>query len=530
MKYTKSIRWRLIPWIAVWLAVMLGALDLAAYKIYTGQQVAQMDNALQRRLAILNALLFPTGPRLPMNGGRPHWFFDDHFGPGPGDDFPGPPLNNKPDSGPPQDAGQNASPSRNTGPFSGRPPGPDEWIRSQAATAGQKFASYLADGFYYSIWLHDGEKPILQSSNCPAGVNRPAAAPQDSGTYTRSRDGFREMFHTTDGGASLLLGRTLASERAAARGVAEWLVLGSLIVLGAGTGGAWLIIGRALRPVVKISAAAQRISAGHLAERINAEETESELGQLAGVLNSTFARLETVFAHQKQFTADAAHELRTPLAVLISEAQTTLARDRTPVEYRESIAASLETAQSMRRLTDSLLELARFDAGQVSLHRQKVDLAVLAADGVGFVHPLAEARRLQIHCDLATADVFGDAGRLGQVVVNLLTNAIHYNKDGGEIRVCTRREDQSAVLVVEDTGSGIAAADLPHIFKRFFRASRSRAGQHAGLGLAICQSIVEAHGGTIEASSVENTGSRFTVRLPLPPAGGAGTNRISPDE
>jgi len=267
--------------------------------------------------------------------------------------------------------------------------------------------------------------------------------------------------------------------------------------------------------VEKIGLTARRIADGNLSERINIEETESELGQLAGVLNSTFARLETAFAQQKQFTADAAHELRTPLAVLISEAQTTLARERGMADYKDSIEASLETVQQMRRLTDSLLELARFDAGQERLRREKVNLASLAEDSLKLVRPLAAQRNLQIRSDLEPMDVFADAGRLSQVVTNFLTNAVRYNRENGEIRIVTRLDGDFATLSVADTGEGISPADLPRVFERFYRGDKSRSTGGNGLGLSICKAIVEAHGGTIEVASEIGKGITFTLRLPF---------------
>jgi heavy metal sensor kinase len=533
MKFTKSIRWRLTIWIAIFLSGMLAALDFAACQIHFAGRIVQLDGSLQRGLAFLNASLYPLEPLPPAFGNRRPGALDDRFGPPPepDDDFRGPP----PDATPPPDQqfDHQREPGPNQGPdlnpnempdrkpvldLGGRPPDLGTLRSNQIATANRRFAgSYGIAGFYYCIWSRNANTVVKQSTNCPPGVFRPNVAQKDTGTYARTRVGYREMYHTTEGGNSLLVGYPLVEELAAQHRFANWLVLGSLTVLGLGLGGAWIIIGRALRPVDKISAAAQRIAAGNLAERISAEETDSELGQLAGILNSTFARLETAFAQQKQFTADAAHELRTPLAVLISEAQTTLARDRTPADYRESISASLETAQAMRRLTDSLLELARFDAGQVNLHRETVNLAELTAQSVDLIRPLAAARKLEILCELTPAEVLGDSERLAQVATNLLTNAIHYNREGGNIRVNTQHDEHHAILIVKDSGYGIPAAHLPHIFKRFYRANRSRTGNHSGLGLAIVHSIVQAHGGTIQVTSVENAGSTFTIHLPLAP-------------
>jgi heavy metal sensor kinase len=269
--------------------------------------------------------------------------------------------------------------------------------------------------------------------------------------------------------------------------------------------------------VEEISAAASRISAGNLSERISVTEPENELGRLAGVLNSTFARLEAAFARQKQFTADASHELRTPLAVLISEAQTTLTRDRTAAEYRETVEACLETAQQMRRLTESLLDLARFEAGHEPVERHPTDLAEQARECVERLRPLADAHGVRIQCDLGPAVGMASADRFQQVIANLITNAVHYNKPGGEVRVRTHVAGGTAVVAIADTGHGIAAGDLPHIFERFYRAdqSRARARGHFGLGLAICKAIVEADGGRIDVSSEVAAGTTFTVSLPV---------------
>jgi heavy metal sensor kinase len=279
------------------------------------------------------------------------------------------------------------------------------------------------------------------------------------------------------------------------------------------------LTGRALQPVDRIGATANRISMGNLSERIDVAETDGELGRLAGVLNATFARLEAAFAQQRQFTANASHELRTPLAVIISETQTALARERSAEDYRETVQVCLQTAQQMRRLAESLMKLARFDAGQEILEQAPFDLAQVAQACVELVRPLAEANRLSLSTHLAPAKARGDADRCAQVVTNLLANAIQFNQPGGQIEVTTRVEGGLPTLLVRDTGQGIAAEDLPHIFERFYRADRSRSRRdgHAGLGLAIAKSIVEAHGGSISVVSTPGAGATFKVQLPAEP-------------
>ena len=512
MKFTKSIHWRLLLWIAFLLGLILAALDFTAYEIHFANRVGQLDGELQRRVATLSATLYAPAPEQRRIGsGSPNRPGDD-FGPPPEppEDLASPPPGPNRPSGRDEQPGP---PPDQKGGF-GRPPERPGLDASRISAAARRFALDVAGGFYFSLWARESAAPYQRSTNCPAEVLRPPVMEKDTGTYARTRGTFREMFHTTEMGDCVLVGRTLAPEMAGARRFAGLLTLGSLVVLAFGLGGAWFIVGRALRPVEKISAAAQRIAAGNLSERINAEETESELGQLAGVLNSTFARLEASFAQQKQFTADAAHELRTPIAVLISEAQTTLARERGPADYRDSVAACLDTAQEMRRLTDSLLELARLDAGQEILRREKTDLSAIVEDCVKRIRPLAATRQLQILCDFAPAEVFCDPTRLAQAVTNLLTNAINFNKDDGKIQIVTRRENSAVVLSVADTGCGIAAAELPRVFERFYRTDKSRSTGGNGLGLSICQAIIVAHGGKIEVASRENAGTTFTVFLP----------------
>jgi two-component system OmpR family sensor kinase len=287
------------------------------------------------------------------------------------------------------------------------------------------------------------------------------------------------------------------------------------IILFFGLAGGWWIASRAIRPIKEISSTAVKISAGDLSQRINIAEAESELGQLAAVLNSMFARLETAFAQQQQFTTDAAHELRTPVSVMLTQTQAALNRERSAPEYRETVEVCQRAAQRMRKLIAALLELARLDAGQEILKRLRFDFSKTIADCVELIRPLAEERGVKIFTDLSPLEISGDSERLAQVVTNLLANAVQYNKSGGEIRIKLQSQNSMAILSVSDTGNGISAEDLPRIFERFFSADKSRSSGNAGLGLAISKAIVAAHGGTIEVSSGENAGTTFTVRLPL---------------
>jgi heavy metal sensor kinase len=320
-------------------------------------------------------------------------------------------------------------------------------------------------------------------------------------------------------GDCVLAGRSLQADLLAMRNFELVLLAAGGGVLALGLGLGFWFTSRAIRPIENISAAAVRISHGNLSERVEGADTHDELGRLAGVLNETFERLQAAFERQKQFTADAAHELRTPLAVIITDAQTTLARDRRADEYREALESCLEAAQQMKRLTESLLELARFDASEEAKSLSETDISAMAQRAVEKIRPLATAHGIEIDADCKPAYAFANGGRLDQVMMNLLSNAIHYNKPQGRIRVETRTEADAAVITVADTGIGISTADLEHIFDRFYRAdqARSRSDGHTGLGLAISKAIVEAEGGTISAASVLQRGTTFTVRIPVRP-------------
>jgi signal transduction histidine kinase len=191
-----------------------------------------------------------------------------------------------------------------------------------------------------------------------------------------------------------------------------------------------------------------------------------------------------------------------------------LGREREAKDYRQTIEACERAAQRMRKLIGALLELARLDAGQEPMKRLPFDLSKMAAECVELVHPLAGERGIRINAELAPLEIKGDAEKLSLVVTNLLTNAIEYNREGGEVKVATSRDGNVAILTVSDTGRGISAEDLPRLFERFYRADKSRSSGNAGLGLAISKAIVAAHGGTIDAASKEQAGAVFTVRLP----------------
>jgi signal transduction histidine kinase len=223
-----------------------------------------------------------------------------------------------------------------------------------------------------------------------------------------------------------------------------------------------------------------------------------------------------VFARQQQFTADAAHELRTPVSVILTQTQSTLTRERPAAEYRETLEACQRAAQRMRKLIEALLQLARLDGGAESLPRETVDLAGLAAECADLVRPLAADRNITIQTELAPAICHGNADQLALVITNLLTNAIQHNADGGEVRLATRAKNGAVQLSVADNGPGVTEEHLPHLFERFYRADAARSAHTggAGLGLAIVKTGVEACGGTVTCRNLQPRGFQVEIKLP----------------
>jgi heavy metal sensor kinase len=280
--------------------------------------------------------------------------------------------------------------------------------------------------------------------------------------------------------------------------------------------GGWFLTTRALAPIDRISRVAAAVSASNLGQRIDRMEMETELGRLAETLNDTFDRLQAAFEQQTRFTSDASHELRTPLSVVTNQAELALRRDRQPGEYRDALQAILEAARRMRAVVEDLLTLARADAGELSLRRDRLDLAALVRDTAKLMAGEADRLGVAIELDLADAALRGDRSRLQEMAMNLLANAIRYNRKGGRVTLRVRTGGGLALLDVSDTGIGIPPEQQALVFDRFHRVdkARSREAGGSGLGLAISRWIAEAHGGRILLESEPGSGTTFRVELP----------------
>ncbi len=284
------------------------------------------------------------------------------------------------------------------------------------------------------------------------------------------------------------------------------LAFSPLVILIACAGGAWLS-GRALKPVRDITAAALNVSIENLSKRLPVPATGDELAHLTEVLNTMLARLEGAVKTLSQFVADASHEFRTPLAVIRTSAELALRRSRSPEAYRDSLQEISVEAERMTALVEDLLILARSDAGVADMPLSPLDLTEVLRDVLAEMRNLAEFRGIRIHPVLRQVTISGNRPALHRVFLVLLDNALKYSADGGEVMVTL----SDHAVEIKDFGSGIDPEDLPHIFKRFYQADRARSQGGYGLGLSLAESIVKAHGGTIEVSSKPDVGSSFRV-------------------
>lgn len=467
----QSIRWRLLLWYSLILLALITGLCLLSYRLTANDRTEQIDREIRNFQGTFYRSLFASRP-LPKKDEPPSLdeIRERLLNPGDVSDFP-PELH--------------------------------------ALFEGGSGGTYLA------CWDSDGS-PLFISANAPEGLKPPVPSKDGPVKYVE-RGKYRENVKMNPSGISSIAGRDISAEKTGLIHFGLLLALGGGTVWLAGLGGGWWLAGRALQPIDTIGRTALRIAAGNLDERIEIANTDNELDRLGRVLNDTFERLSAAIERQKRFTADASHELRTPVTIILSETQRALKREREPEQYREILGTCRTAAERMRALVESLLVLARQDLPSSASPHVTCDLADIASGVTDLLQPLADEHSTRIVRHLSPAPISGDPHSLAMVVQNLLSNALVHPPAGGSVQVLTRSSPEGSVLEISDTGPGIAEEHLPLLFDRFYRAESARGQEsgHSGLGLAIAKTIVEGHGGTIEVESSAQSGTTFRVTLPV---------------
>lgn len=460
MKAFHSIKWRLLIWQAVLLAAVLATLMTLHYQAQKRDLTAKLDAELQETLmAVMPAIA------------------------------------------PPQ-----AAPRPDSKPRARITPRRPEWSTNEIQ------AELKSRGIYL---LSAGPAGLQQYGDVPAALIRQTPRPVKQ-PVQRTRDGYRERIHSRPQ-MVMVIGKSLDEVTAKMATVLHKLIFIGIAVLISGFLVGWIIVTRSLRPIRAISRTAETIAGGEHHKRIELSDAPDELASLAQTLNESFDHLDEAIETQKRFTADASHELRTPVAVVITQAEAALKKERSAEEYKGVLEACLRAGRRMKTMAESLLELTRLDSRGAVLSKTTCDLNAVVAGAVDSGSLLSEkhpVRFQSLETGPAGLHVHMDKERIHQVITNLIANAVQHNPDGCEICVSLTKD---GTIIISDNGIGISAEHLPHIFERFYRvdASRSREQGGAGLGLSIVQRLIEAHGGTITTVSKPGHGATFVITLPL---------------
>ncbi|MBZ5607849.1 MAG: heavy metal sensor histidine kinase [Acidobacteriia bacterium] len=370
--------------------------------------------------------------------------------------------------------------------------------------------------------IRDPQGRAIVSSQTVALARTDASLSDGFGVQTANSARYR-TFTTTAvaaGGRYRILVATPLDPTEATLHRARTLMLWALpaVLLIASAGGYW-ISRRALAPVDALTQAARSIGIRNLSQRLAVPGSGDELARLAETWNGMLARLESAVQRLSQFTADASHELRTPIALIRTTAELTLRRERPPETYRQALGQIAAESERMTRLVEDLLLLARADAGLPALPLQRIELTPLVRDVCQQGEVLARASHLELSAEVPEQPVYVQANdpALRRLLLLLLDNAVKYTPAGGRIVVKVDYDSTGSTVAVTDTGIGIPDSALPHVFERFYRVdeSRNRDAGGAGLGLSIAKWIAERHHASIEAESESGRGSTFRVRFPL---------------
>lgn len=365
-----------------------------------------------------------------------------------------------------------------------------------------------ATPYFFAIWLRE-PNPVLVSPSCPEGVQRPT---NSSSTIT-TRNGYREIYLSAAPVDAILVGTSVQTLHADLGKVSRRLVLiGAILQCMCIIPGIWLSK-RTAAPIESIIRTARHIASGNLTERISIESQHGELFSLAENLNLSFAQLEKLFRQQSRFTSDAAHELRTPLAIILSQTQSILRRERSPAEYQEAMEAVVRGAERMKALISTLLRLARIDSRHDKPNTLRVDVEKAVRPHLVLLRDESTSSGVKITSALESISVLVDPSHFDVILSNILNNALQHNIVGGYIHISTKYQPSQSSIEITNTSPPIPEDAIPRLFDRFYQADPSRKGDHAGLGLSLARELAHLNGGEL---TLEHDAGKTTVCLTLP--------------
>jgi len=319
-------------------------------------------------------------------------------------------------------------------------------------------------------------------------------------------------------GAVVQVGKSTEARRDLLARFRTALALVTLFIVGVGLAGGWLLTQAALEPIRRLTAAVRRIvRTGRTDQRVEVREPQDAIHELTALFNAMLDRIEGLVSGMRAALDNVSHDLRTPLTRLRGSAEMALRGPADPERYREALADCIEESDRVLVMLNTLMDISEAESGAMPLVRETLPLGEVLERAVDLYHDVAESKGVSLTMDASPgALVSGDRVRLEQVAANLLDNAIKYTQPGGRVTASVRPADGRVELVVEDSGAGIPADELPRIWQRLFRGDRSRTERGLGLGLSFVKAIVEAHGGSVGVVSEPGRGSTFTISLPTP--------------
>lgn len=330
--------------------------------------------------------------------------------------------------------------------------------------------------------------------------------------------GVRVLYYKLGSGTIIQIGRSLEADEQLFRDYRAIFAVVMLTVMALATVVGWLMARKAMAGVEEVSRTAETISAGLLDSRVPLSGRGDEIDRLGSTFNAMLDRISALMTSMRNMTDDIAHELRSPVTRMRVSAEVTLTAQASQAEFEAALADTIEECDRLLVLINTMLDISETEAGVEKLRLSNVDLNVLVQEAVDFVQLPADDRRVELcfeSCEDAV--VKGDPEKIKRAVLNVAVNAVKYSPSGGLVALSTENADNEVILSVRDSGPGIAAADLPRVFDRFFRADKSRTEPGSGLGLSMTQAIVRAHGGKVTIESCPGQGT--TVRIVLPRRG-----------